>query len=404
MSTRSQDKERACKDVVRSPSAALNKVLQGKCACGSPAGMSGQCEECQKKSLSAHQTGGNETAASLKVQEGLVSPGKPLDEQTRRVMESGLGHDFSNVRVHIDTRANAAARSLDASAYTVGNDIVFGAGKYDPDSHAGRERIAHELTHVVQQRLTHSPAANTSPAREAEARNAGARLASGQGVMVGQAAPAGSVQFDKDKDKDANPLDEKAKKIIAIAADTKKDAEQRAVAVVKAIIDEYYSADKPLVDSVVYNNKEAGTGVKASQKFAKGSKPEESTGIIYVGDDFLKGVTETHFARRVLQVGHEIEHIHQWREGLAGGHKVNEREFLAFYHEATLPEKPGTGRMVPGTRLRLIHGALDNYVCMDADKQKEHATKQKDLLDKRTAIISGGIKAEKEVPTSCAKK
>ena len=103
----------------------------------------------------------------------------------------------------------------------------------------------------------------------------------------------------------------------------------------------------------------------------------------------------------MLQVGHEIEHIHQWREGLAGGHKVNEREFLAFYHEATLAEKPGTGRMLPGTRLRLIHGALDNYVCMEAGKQKEHAAKQKDLLDKRKGIIDAGTKPEKEVPTTC---
>ena len=220
-------------------------------------------------------------------------------------------------------------------------------------------------------------------------------------MTVAQAAPAGSVQFDKEKDD--NALDEKAKKIISIAADTKKTAEQRAVAIVKAIIDEYYAADKPLVDSVVYDNAKAGTGVQASQKFAKGSKPEESTGIIYVGDDFLKGVTEKHFARRVLQVGHEIEHIHQWREGLAGGHKANEREFLAFYHEATLPEKPGTGRMVPGTRLRLIHGALDNYVCMPAEKQTEHTTKQKTLIDTRKSIIDAGTKAEQEVPTTCKK-
>ena len=92
-------------------------------------------------------------------------------------MEAGLGHDFSNVRVHVDEQADAAARSLDASAYTIGNDMVFASGKYDPESAAGKERIAHELTHVVQQRLTHGQ--STSPAHEAEARNAGARLGSG---------------------------------------------------------------------------------------------------------------------------------------------------------------------------------------------------------------------------------
>jgi len=358
--------------------------------------MSGQCEECQSKSLSA---GASESATTPAVQQGLAKPGKPLDEATRRSMEAGLGHDFSNVRVHVDEQADAAARSLGASAYTVGNEIVFAAGKYDPNSAAGKQRIAHELTHVVQQRLNHGH--TTSAAHEAEAHHAGARVASGQGMTVAQAAPSGAAQFDKDKGD--NALDEKAKKIIAIASDTTLSNDKRAVAIVQAIIDEYYAADKPIIDSVVFDNAKAGTGVLAHQKFSASSKPEESTGVINVGDTFLKGVTEKYFARRVLQVGHEIEHIHQWREGLAGGNKANEREFVAFYHEATLPEKAGTGRMDPGTRLRLIHGALDNYVCMPDDKQKTHATKQKELLDKRKSIIDAGTKAEQEVPTTCKK-
>jgi hypothetical protein len=311
-----------------------------------------------------------------------------------------LGHDFSNVRVHDDEQADAAARSLGASAYTVGNEIVFASGKYDPNDAAGKQRIAHELTHVVQQRLNRGN--TTSAAHEAEAQSAGARLAFGQTMTVAQAAPSGAVQYDKDKDD--NPVDAKAKKIIAIASDTKLDNQKRAVAIVQAIIDEYFAAEKSIIDSVVFDNAKAGTGVQASQKFAPSSKPEESTGIIYVGDDFLKGTTERNFARRVLQVGHEIEHIHQWREGLSGGQKANEREFLAFYHEALLPEKTGTGRMDPGTRLRLIDdGALKNYVCMSDDQQKKHATKQKELLDKRKSIIDAGTKPEKDVPTTCKK-
>jgi len=361
--------------------------------------MSGQCEECQNKSLSAQNSAANESASSSTVQQGLSKPGKPLDEPTRRTMETGLGHDFSNVRVHVDEQADAAARSLGASAYTVGNEIAFASGKYDPNSPAGKERIAHELTHVVQQRRNHGH--STSPAHEAEARNAGARLAAGRGMTVAQAAPSGAVQFDKEKGD--NAVDEKAKKIIAIAADTTLTADKRAVAVVQAIIDAYYASEKSIIDSVAYDNAKAGSGVQASQKFSPSSKPEESTGIIYVGDDFLKGVTERHFARRVLQVGHEIEHIHQWREGLAGGQNTNEREFLAFYHEATLPEKAGTGRMVQSSRLRLVHAALDNYVCMPDKKQKEHTAKQKDLLNTRKSIIDAGTKAEAEVPTTCKK-
>ena len=360
--------------------------------------MSGQCDECQKKALST----GNESAASAKVEEGLASPGKPLEEQTRRLMETGLGHDFSNVRVHVDDRADAAARALGANAYTAGNDIVFASGKYEPESRAGKERIAHELTHVVQQRRNSSQTVSATPAHESEARNAGANVAAGKSVTIGQAAHAGSVQFDKAKDD--NALDEKAKKILAITSNTELTKEQRAVEVVKAIIDAYYSADKHLVDSVIFDEAKAGDGVHAGEKFSKTSKNEESTGIIAVGSKFLEQTTERHFARRVLQVGHEIEHIHQWREGLAGGQNAKEREFIAFYHEATNPEKTGTGRMVPSSRLRLIHAALDNYVCMDAKQQKAHASEQKELLTKRTEIISAGTKAEKEVPTECAKK
>lgn len=66
-------------------------------------------------------------------------------------MERRLGHDFSRVRVHTDSRAVESARSLGARAYTVGSDVVFGAGEYAPSATEGRRLLAHELTHVVQQ-------------------------------------------------------------------------------------------------------------------------------------------------------------------------------------------------------------------------------------------------------------
>jgi hypothetical protein len=78
--------------------------------------------------------------------------GSPLDEHTRADMESRLGHDFSDVRVHTDGSADQSARSVNAQAYTVGSDIVFSSGRYDPASDSGRHMLAHELTHVVQQR------------------------------------------------------------------------------------------------------------------------------------------------------------------------------------------------------------------------------------------------------------
>ncbi len=77
--------------------------------------------------------------------------GQPLPEQARTGMESGFGEDFSGVRVHHDAEADALARDLDARAFTVGNDVYFAQGAYDPDSSSGQHLLAHELTHVVQQ-------------------------------------------------------------------------------------------------------------------------------------------------------------------------------------------------------------------------------------------------------------
>jgi hypothetical protein len=66
------------------------------------------------------------------------------------VVQSG-GHDFSNIRIHTDEMAARSSNSLNALAYTVGNHIAFGAGRYSPNSLEGRKLIAHELTHVLQQ-------------------------------------------------------------------------------------------------------------------------------------------------------------------------------------------------------------------------------------------------------------
>jgi len=81
----------------------------------------------------------------------LAESGWPLDPGTRAFMEPRFGHDFSRVRVHTDSQAGESARSLEALAYTSGNDIVFSPGQYSPATTAGRKLLAHELTHVVQQ-------------------------------------------------------------------------------------------------------------------------------------------------------------------------------------------------------------------------------------------------------------
>jgi uncharacterized protein DUF4157 len=77
--------------------------------------------------------------------------GQALPGQAKGFFENGFGHDFSDVRVHADKDSDALNQSLSARAFTVGSDIFFRSGEYDPSGQAGKELIAHELTHVVQQ-------------------------------------------------------------------------------------------------------------------------------------------------------------------------------------------------------------------------------------------------------------
>ncbi len=114
-----------------------------------PKGSSGPPAVAQRKAASESSP----SAGSLSsVQNVLASPGRPLDASTREFFVARFGHDFSNVRVHDDAAAAASARGVQALAYTVGHDLVFGEGQYSPGTSGGRHLLAHELTHVIQQR------------------------------------------------------------------------------------------------------------------------------------------------------------------------------------------------------------------------------------------------------------
>src|SRR5947208_5652496 len=97
------------------------------------------------------QSNGPMDAAPASVDHALASPGRPLEPALRQNMEQRFGYDFSRVRVHSGAAAEQSARDVNAYAYTVGHDMVFGAGRFTPGTHEGQRLIAHELTHVVQQ-------------------------------------------------------------------------------------------------------------------------------------------------------------------------------------------------------------------------------------------------------------
>jgi len=169
--------------------------LQRRCKCGAnETKLAGICEECAAKRLQPSltlgpiddsyereadrvadavlraPTGGHAITGSIRplvqrseadaghraggvpasVHSVLEGSSQPLATQARAYFEPRFGHDFSGVRVHHDAAAADSARAVDAHAYTVGEHIVFGAGRYAPDNAAGRKLLAHELTHVVQ--------------------------------------------------------------------------------------------------------------------------------------------------------------------------------------------------------------------------------------------------------------
>jgi hypothetical protein len=116
-----------------------------------------ECEEEQHKTIRPVQR--KEQAADTPPLTSTVAAnilalrggGSALPAETRAFFEQRFGMDFSNVRVHTGSRAEEAAESIGAKAFTVGNDIAFGSGQYSPSSPEGRNLLAHELTHTVQQ-------------------------------------------------------------------------------------------------------------------------------------------------------------------------------------------------------------------------------------------------------------
>jgi Domain of unknown function (DUF4157) len=154
--------------------------LQRKCACGGTPGVDGECAACRAKRLARQRQGTGAVQpdqASASVQHAGAVVGRSLEAGTRASMEGHFGHDFSRVRIHTDSTSARAARSLDAHAYTVGQNIYFASGRYDPASPAGKGLLAHELTHTIQQRHASTvvqaayamDSPDTAPEREAEA-------------------------------------------------------------------------------------------------------------------------------------------------------------------------------------------------------------------------------------------
>jgi hypothetical protein len=143
-----QEADRVAEQIMRMP----DPAPQRKCY---------KCNQDEKKVLQTKKSSGNSPLALGQdvptiVQDVLHSPGQPLDSATRAFMEPRFGHDFSGVRVHTDAQAAKSARAVEALAYTVGKDVVFGDGQFALYNPIGQKLLAHELAHVVQQNFAPS--------------------------------------------------------------------------------------------------------------------------------------------------------------------------------------------------------------------------------------------------------
>lgn len=118
-----------------------------------------KCKECEEEETNGLQRKENNNAAisiSQAVNKTLQSPGKPIDNTARAFMEQGFGHSFQDIKIYDNALANQSAKDINARAYTHKNNIVFGAGEYNPQTITGKRLLAHELTHAIQQNDQHS--------------------------------------------------------------------------------------------------------------------------------------------------------------------------------------------------------------------------------------------------------
>jgi hypothetical protein len=132
------------------------------------------------------------------VQKAVSQAGHSLDQQARHELESRFQHDFSEVRVHSDPTAAQAAQAVQAHALTVGEHIIFNQGRYQPHDPGGRQLLAHELAHVVQQRM--SPGGFGVEHAEAEAREAAGLVLRDENPLVSTGVDAGVIQRDNGTD------------------------------------------------------------------------------------------------------------------------------------------------------------------------------------------------------------
>jgi hypothetical protein len=256
--THSRAKETGAEDVAHALSQPQHASVQTMLEVQRLAGNSGVNRLLQR----AEDEGGQQRSPVLDVVG--KGGGSPLGTDLRQDMEGRLGADFSDVKVHTDSKASESARAVQANAYTVGNEIVVRGDRWSPDTDDGKKTVAHELTHVMQQRA--GPVAGTSQGDGISVSHPSDRFEraaeqSANSAMAAPAAPAASAQLHADENlqgqfvqrqgtapaDDKKPEDEEAQMQREAAApeDEKKDEDQVAMAQMQREGDDEDEEKKP---------------------------------------------------------------------------------------------------------------------------------------------------------------
>lgn len=143
-----------CNDIYKQEASAIPSLNDNK---NNRAFVQRKCQHCEddKKVLRRKEVNSEAALTNVPAENyinSLNGKGKSLSHEERSFFEPRLGYDFSDVQLHTDSNANQSAKNINALAYTHGNNIIFGPGKYQPGTTEGKKLMAHELTHVVQQK------------------------------------------------------------------------------------------------------------------------------------------------------------------------------------------------------------------------------------------------------------
>ena len=148
-----QEADATAEKVMRMPG---EDVVQTKFIKPSVSPIQRKCADCEEEEKKMQRKEVNDDTSNSPAQTenyiNSLSGGRPLNKSERSFFEPRFGYDFSRVRIHNDSKADESAKSINALAYTHGENIVFASNQYKPETESGKRLLAHELTHTIQQK------------------------------------------------------------------------------------------------------------------------------------------------------------------------------------------------------------------------------------------------------------